>query len=55
MPPNLREKYKHCMLFKENKLSKKQFKFDLDALKKKKVEKQKTIEEKLEEFKLNST
>lgn len=55
LPPSLRGKYKDCNLFKENKGRKKQFQFDLEELKRRKAEKQKTIEEKLEEFKLNNT
>ena len=55
MPPHLREKYKNSELFVENRRPKETFQFNAEALKRKKVEKQKTIEEKLEEFKLNAT
>lgn len=55
LPPHLREKYKKSDLFLENRRPKETFQFNAEALKQKKVEKQKTIEEKLEKFMLNST
>lgn len=55
LPGHLREKYKNSELFVENKKTKQGFKFNAEALRHKKAEKQKTIEEKLEEFQLNTT
>lgn len=56
LPAHLQKKYKNSIIFeKENQLSDSKFEFNLQKLKERKAEKEKTIEEKLEEFKINST
>jgi hypothetical protein len=56
LPIHLQRKYKNSPIFeKENAQTKKRFDFDLQKLKVRQAEKEKTIEEKLEEFTINNT
>ena len=56
MPAHLQRKYKHSPLFeKETSQNHKRFDFDMQKLKARQAQKEKTIEEKLEEFSINPT
>lgn len=56
LPPHLQRKYKNSPIFaKQSRECVKKFDFDLEKLRARQAEKQKTMEEKLEEFQINST
>ncbi len=56
LPLSLQRKYKNSIVFeKENRVNEGRFDFNMQKLKERKAEKEKTIEEKLEEFKINPT
>lgn len=55
LTPAMREKYKNHPLFMDEKKPKDKVVVDLDKLKKRKEEKEKSIEERVEEYEIKST
>jgi hypothetical protein len=56
LPPQLQKKYKNSIIFAgEGRIGHSTFDFDLQRLKQRKAEKEKTMEEKLEEYSINAT
>lgn len=55
LTPAMREKYKNHPLFAEEKRKKEKLEVDLESLKKRKEDKEKSIEERVEEYQIRST
>ena len=55
LPKALQQKYKNSIVFENEPTRRKKFEFDAQKIKQRKIDKEKTIEEKLEEFSINST
>lgn len=57
LPKKLQQKYRNSILFENdlNQIEKNKFQVDVEKLKQRKINKEKTLEEKLDEFKINPT